>query len=59
MDSHKARYFKIEQHPYGQWAIKIAENLYYHVGIATERIIPPWVAMTSHDEVQQWEIKKI
>ncbi|CAE6445587.1 unnamed protein product [Rhizoctonia solani] len=57
----KPRYFKIEQHPYGpgQYAIKAAENKNFHLGLAMERVFPPWVAMTSLPEQQQWEFKEL
>ncbi|KAG8685088.1 hypothetical protein FRC11_011147 [Ceratobasidium sp. 423] len=60
LDGDKPRYFKIDQHPYGpdQYAIKVAENKFFHVGLAMERVYPPWIAMTNLPEVQQWEIKK-
>ncbi|CAE6484085.1 unnamed protein product [Rhizoctonia solani] len=60
LDGDKPRYFKIEQHPYSpdQYAIKVAENRAFHIGLAMERVFPPWIAMTSLPEMQQWEIKK-
>ncbi|CUA73470.1 hypothetical protein RSOLAG22IIIB_10829 [Rhizoctonia solani] len=60
LDGDKPCYFKIEKHEYSpeQYAIKVAENKTFHVGLAMERVYPPWVAMTSLPEVQQWEIKK-
>ncbi|CAE6498810.1 unnamed protein product [Rhizoctonia solani] len=60
LDGDKPRYFKIEAHPYaqGQYAIKVAEDKKFHIGLAMERIFPPWVAMNSFPEVQSWVIKK-
>ncbi|CAE6411121.1 hypothetical protein ACGC1H_006416 [Rhizoctonia solani] len=61
LDGDKPRYFKIEEHPYhpDMHAIKIAENKNFHVGLAMERILPPWIAMSNLPEIQQWEIKKV
>ncbi|CAE6426308.1 unnamed protein product [Rhizoctonia solani] len=60
LDGDKPRYFKIAQHPYAsdQYVIKVAEDPTYHIGIAMERIFPPWIAMTNLPEMQQWEINK-
>ncbi|KEP47090.1 hypothetical protein V565_168650 [Rhizoctonia solani 123E] len=61
LDGDKPRYFKIEEHPYhpDMHAIKIAENKSFHVGLAMEHILPPWIAMSSLPDMQQWKIKKI
>ncbi|CAE6411109.1 hypothetical protein ACGC1H_006415 [Rhizoctonia solani] len=60
LDADKPRYFKIERHEYApeQYAIYVAEHKAFHIGLAMERVYPPWIAMTSLPEVQQWEIKK-
>ncbi|CCO36410.1 hypothetical protein RSOLAG1IB_11654 [Rhizoctonia solani AG-1 IB] len=61
LDGDKPRYFKIEQHPYApdQYMILVAEQSNYNIGPAMERIFPPWVAMGSSPQAQQWEFKKI
>ncbi|KAJ1301167.1 hypothetical protein OPQ81_003578 [Rhizoctonia solani] len=57
----KPRYFKIERHPYypDMHVVKIAEDKSFHVGMALERIFPPWIAMTKLPEMQPWEVKQI
>ncbi|QRW10444.1 hypothetical protein RhiLY_09443 [Ceratobasidium sp. AG-Ba] len=61
LDGDKPRYFKIEQHSYDsdRYAIYVAEDKKFHLGLAMERIFPPWVAMNNFPEVQPWEIKRV
>ncbi|KAF8752394.1 hypothetical protein RhiXN_11052 [Rhizoctonia solani] len=61
LDGDKPRYFKITEHVYDseKYAITVSEDTKYHIGLAMERIFPPWVAMSSFPEVQAWDIKKV
>ncbi|EUC61421.1 transmembrane protein, putative [Rhizoctonia solani AG-3 Rhs1AP] len=47
-DGEKPRYFKIERHEFAsdKYAICVAENKHFHVGMAMERVFPPWIAMS-------------
>ncbi|QRW10446.1 hypothetical protein RhiLY_09445 [Ceratobasidium sp. AG-Ba] len=60
LDGDKPRYFKIEQHPYQLdcYAIKVAEDKNFHLGLAMERIFPPWIAMSNFPEKQPWKFEK-
>ncbi|KAF8600445.1 hypothetical protein BDV93DRAFT_525452 [Ceratobasidium sp. AG-I] len=57
----KPRYFKISKHEYEQdkYTISVAEGKEFHIGMALERIFPPWVAMLSFPEKQAWSFKKL
>ncbi|KAG8708610.1 hypothetical protein FRC09_001141 [Ceratobasidium sp. 395] len=59
IDGDKPRYFKITKHDYypDQFVITAAEDKNYHVGMALERIYPPWVALSSFPEKQPWSFK--
>ncbi|KAG8707089.1 hypothetical protein FRC09_002033 [Ceratobasidium sp. 395] len=61
VDGDKPRYFKIAKHPYypDQYVICAAEDKNYHVGMAMERIFPPWVALSALPETQPWSFKKL
>ncbi|CAE6461104.1 unnamed protein product [Rhizoctonia solani] len=57
----KPRYFQIKPHDYDEdkYVIIVAEDKKFHVGLAMERIYPPWVAMTNFPEKQAWAFRKI
>ncbi|KAG8700503.1 hypothetical protein FRC11_012876, partial [Ceratobasidium sp. 423] len=60
IDSDKPRYFKLQPHEYqhGKYVIVPVENKAFHVGLAMERIFPPWVALSSLPEKQAWAFEK-
>ncbi|KAL8243843.1 hypothetical protein R6Q59_010101 [Mikania micrantha] len=60
VDGDKPKLFKIQKHEYypDTWVITAAENQTYHVGLALERIYPPWVALSSFPERQAWSFVK-
>ncbi|KAF8600780.1 hypothetical protein BDV93DRAFT_510631 [Ceratobasidium sp. AG-I] len=60
VDGDKPAYFKITPHEYekDKFCISHADNREYHVGLAMERIFPPWVALSNFPERQPWTIKK-
>ncbi|KAG9082631.1 hypothetical protein FS749_006704 [Ceratobasidium sp. UAMH 11750] len=57
----KPRYFKITQHHYetDKFVISTAEDKFFHVGVALERIFPPWVALSNFPEKQAWAFEGI
>ncbi|CAE6461115.1 unnamed protein product [Rhizoctonia solani] len=60
VDGDKPRYFKIDKHSYyaDHYAIYVAEDRQFHLGMAMERIYPPWVAMQNFPDIQPWKFDK-
>ncbi|QRV96126.1 hypothetical protein RhiJN_24144 [Ceratobasidium sp. AG-Ba] len=61
LDGDKPRYFKITAHEYypDLFVIAVAENKEYHLGMALERIFPPWVAMQNMEAAQPWHFASV
>ncbi|KAG8708609.1 hypothetical protein FRC09_001140 [Ceratobasidium sp. 395] len=57
----KPRYFKIAKHQFEEdkFSISAADDKQYHVGLALERIYPPWVALLNFPEKQPWAFNKV
>ncbi|CAE6498880.1 unnamed protein product [Rhizoctonia solani] len=57
----KPRYFQIKPHQYEEdkYIIIVAEDKKFHIGLAMERIFPPWVAMNDFPEKQAWLFRKV
>ncbi|KAG8738962.1 hypothetical protein FRC12_016470 [Ceratobasidium sp. 428] len=61
IDGDKPRYFRITKHDFQEdgFTIIAAEDKQYHVGLALERIFPPWVALSNFPEKQPWLFKGV
>ncbi|CAE6431298.1 unnamed protein product [Rhizoctonia solani] len=58
---HKPRYFRIEPHDYDEdkHTIIVDEDKHFHIGLAMERVFPPFVAMNNLSAKQSWAFRKI
>ncbi|KAG9086942.1 hypothetical protein FS749_003269 [Ceratobasidium sp. UAMH 11750] len=57
----KPRHFQITRHDYQEdmFVISVVEDKQYHVGLALERIVPPWIALSNFPEKQAWAFKSV